>query len=126
VEQAVRTRPFLLLWCVLLLNVTAGLGVLGQAAAMIEEVFDGVSAGAIHGRVLTALSAAGLFGPTLVNYLREHWIAQGYSKARAYDATLYIMAGLLVVGFLCNRAIRSLAAPPPERAPTAELLSESG
>src|SRR5262249_58742449 len=44
VEQAVRTRAFVLLWCVLLLNVTAGLGVLGQAAAMIQEVFDGVSA----------------------------------------------------------------------------------
>src|SRR5712691_1448063 len=43
-EQAVRTRPFPLLWGVLLVNVTAGLGVLGQAAAMIQEVFDGVSA----------------------------------------------------------------------------------
>src|SRR5262249_28367148 len=44
VEQAVRTRAFVLLWCVLLLNVTAGLGVLGQAAAMVQEVFDGMSA----------------------------------------------------------------------------------
>src|SRR5207247_1189557 len=44
VERAIRTRQFSLLWCVLLLNVTAGLGVLGQAAAMIQEVFDGVSA----------------------------------------------------------------------------------
>jgi hypothetical protein len=51
----------------------------------------------------------GVLGPTLVNLLREHWIAQGYSKSHAYDATLYIMAGLLVVGFLCNQAIRPLA-----------------
>ena len=200
VEQAIRTRQFTLLWCMLLLNVTAGLGVLGQAAAMIQEVFDGVSAetagffvallsffnmggrlawawlsdrlgrrltyalffsigpllyaavplagqqrslvffvgcfalimsmygggfatmpayvadvfgaghvGAIHGRVLTALAAAGLVGPTLVNTLRELWIAQGYSKSHAYDATLYIMAGLLVLGFLCNQAVRPLA-----------------
>jgi hypothetical protein len=68
--------------------------------------------GAIYGRMLTALSVAGLLGPTLVNLLREHWIAQGYSRTHAYDATLYIMAGLLVVGFLCNRSVRAPDAPP--------------
>ena len=220
VEQAVRTRQFFLLWCVLLVNVTAGLGVLGQAAAMIQEVFDGVSAeaasffvallslfnmggrvawawlsdrlgrkatyalffslgpflyaavpfagqhrslvffvgcfavimsmygggfammpayvadlfggghvGAIHGRVLTALSAAGVLGPTLVNYLREHWIAEGYSKSHAYDATLYIMATLLVLGFLCNQAVHSIAprgVEAEEMTPTAALLGQGG
>ena len=203
VERAVRTRQFGLLWGLLLLNVAAGLGVLSQAAAMIQEVFDGVSAeaaaifvallslfnmggrvawawlsdrlgrkptyalffslgpllyatlpfagqsrslvlfvgcfavimsmygggfatmpayvadvfggghvGAIHGRVLTALAAAGLVGPTLVNYLREYWIGQGYAKNQAYDATLYIMAVFLALGFLCNQAVHPLALPP--------------
>jgi MFS family permease len=95
----------------------------------VADVFGGGHVGAIHGRVLTALSAAGLLGPTLVNYLREYWIAQGYSKSHAYDATLYIMAGLLVVGFLCNQALRPLA---PARdalaipaAPASALLGES-
>jgi hypothetical protein len=55
---------------------------------------------------------AGLLGPTLVNLLREQWIARGYSRSHAYDATLYIMASLLVLGFFCNRAVRPLGAPP--------------
>jgi MFS family permease len=102
-------------------------GGFGSMPAYVADLFGAAHVGAIHGRVLTALSAAGLLGPTLVNYLRELWIAQGYSKARAYDATLYIMAGLLVVGYLCNRAIR----PPdvsgigePDAQP--ELLGQRG
>jgi MFS family permease len=46
VREATRTREFYLLWSVLLLNVTAGLGVLGQAAPMIQEVFTGFSSSA--------------------------------------------------------------------------------
>lgn len=46
VEAAMRTREFYLLWSVLLFNVTAGLGVLGQAAPMIQEVFTGFSSSA--------------------------------------------------------------------------------
>ena len=96
--------------------------------AYVADLFGSGRVGAIHGRVLTALSAAGVLGPTLVNYLREHWIAQGYSKARAYDATLYIMAGLLVVGFVCNRAIRPPAARDADAAdaPSGEVLGERG
>lgn len=197
VEAAVRTREFYLLWSVLLLNVTAGLGVLGQAAAMIQEVFGDFSSsaaavfvamlsffnmtgrllwawlsdaigrrrtfavffvvgpllyaavpfagqqgslvlfvacfavilsmygagfalmppyiaevfgpahvGAINGRVLTALSLAGVCGPVAVNYLRQAQISRGISVGQAYDVTLFIMAALLVVGFFCNLAIK--------------------
>ena len=51
-QQALRTRQFWLLWAVLCLNVTAGIGVLAQASPMIQETFAGrVSAGAAAGFV---------------------------------------------------------------------------
>lgn len=200
VDQALKTPQFYLLWLVLCLNVTAGIGVLGQASAMSQEMFKdqftpekaaafvsllslfnmggrfvwstlsdylgrkntyfiffvlgcalyssvpytgqmhnvalfvacyavimsmyggGFSTipayladifgtkyvGAIHGKLLTAWSTAGVAGPVLVNYLRESQIAQGVAKADAYNMTMHIMAGILVVGFLCNLAIRAV------------------
>lgn len=196
-DQAILTPQFYLLWCVLFLNVTAGIGVLGQASPMIQEVFKGRISqgaaagfvgvlslfnmggrfvwssasdvigrkptyaiffllgaalygsvpllgqmgsvvlfvacfgiilsmygggfatipayladifgsqfvGAIHGRLLTAWSAAGIAGPVLVNYIREYEIAHGVDKAQAYNITMQIVAGFLFVGFLCNLAI---------------------
>jgi MFS family permease len=199
VQEAWRTQQFWLLWFVLLLNVTAGIGVLGQASAMIQEVFPGritaaaaagfvgllslanmagrflwsstsdligrratymiffvlgallyfavptvgvrrvalfvlfyavilsmygggfatipaylrdlfgtMQVGAIHGRLLTAWSTAGVLGPVLVNYIREYQIAHGVAKAASYDTTMYIMAGLLLVGFIANVVVRPL------------------
>ncbi len=199
--NAVRTPQFVLLWLVLFLNVTAGIGVLGQASAMSQEMFPGritpsAAAGfvgllslfnmggrfvwsslsdvvgrkpiyaayfglgavlyaltpvwgrqqniglfvataavilsmygagfatipaylsdlfgkaqvsAIHGRLLTAWSAAGVAGPALVNYLREYQLAQGVKAADAYGFTMDLMAGLLVVGFGCNALVRPVA-----------------
>jgi MFS family permease len=201
VNSAVRTPQFYLLWGVLFLNVTAGIGVLGQASLMIQEMFPGrvsvaaaggfvgllslfnmggrifwaslsdvigrrptymiffalgatiyaliptlghagnvllfvlgygvilsmygggfatipaylrdlfgtLNVGAIHGRLLTAWSAAGVAGPVLVNYIRQYQIDHGVAKADAYSTTMYIMAGLLIVGFLCNFMVKSLA-----------------
>jgi MFS family permease len=194
VYDAVKTPQFWLIWLVLCLNVTAGIGVLGQASAMSQEMFPGrvtpvaaagfvglmslfnmggrflwasvsdyigrkntyffffllgallyaavpytgeigalplfVAAyaviytmygggfatvpaylkdmfgtryvGAIHGLLLTAWSVAGVAGPALVNYIREYNLAHGVAKAQAYNVTMYVMAGLLVVGFICN------------------------
>lgn len=194
VDEALRTRQFWLLWGVLFLNVTAGIGVLGQASLMSQEMFPGVIdaaaaagfvgllslfnmggrffwastsdyigrkntymiffvlgvilyalvptsgqmgsivlfvlfyavilsmygggfatipaylkdvfgtqyVGAIHGRLLTAWSAAGIAGPVLVNYIREYQIDAGVARADAYTITMYIMAGLLAVGFVLN------------------------
>jgi len=220
-NQAMRTPQFWLLWAVLLLNVTAGIGVLGQASPMIQEMFpDRVSVaaaagfvgllslfnmlgrfawssisdtigrkptymiffalgaalyaltpqtgrignvvlfvvcyavimsmygggfatipaylrdqfgtarvGAIHGRLLTAWSLAGIAGPVLVNYIREYQIEHDVARAEAYTVTMYLMAGLLVVGFICNLLVRTpdparlaagaIAAPDP-LAPAAE------
>jgi hypothetical protein len=62
--------------------------------------------GAIHGRLLTAWSAAGIFGPVIVNYIREYELAHHVARDHAYSVTMYVLAGLLAVGFLCNLAIR--------------------
>jgi hypothetical protein len=62
--------------------------------------------GAIHGWLITAWSAAGVFGPVLVNYLRAYEIARGVPKADAYNLTMYLMAGLLVICFFCNLFIK--------------------
>jgi hypothetical protein len=64
--------------------------------------------GAIHGRLLTAWSAAGVFGPVIVNYMRQYQIDNGVPKAQAYNTTMYVMAGLLVIGFLCNLAMKAV------------------
>jgi MFS family permease len=200
VYQALKTPQFWLIWWVLCLNVTAGIGVLGQASAMSQEMFPGhITAtaaagfvglmslcnmggrffwasvsdfigrkntyfvffalgfvlyatvpyaggvgsvglfvacfciiismygggfatvpaylrdmfgtryvGAIHGWLLTAWSAAGVFGPVLVNYIRQYNVEHGIPKADAYNLTMYLMAALLVVGFLCNLLIRAV------------------
>jgi MFS family permease len=197
-DAALRTRQFWLLWLVLCLNVTAGIGVLGQASVMIRETFPGkvsVEAAAgfvgllslfnmggrlfwsavsdwigrratycvffaigatlyacvpfagtlgsvalfvagytliismfgggfaafpayvsdlfgtrsfapIYGRLLTAWSTAGVLGPVLINYLREHQIARGVPPGEAYTLTMYVLAGVLAVGFVCNGLIR--------------------
>jgi MFS family permease len=194
VDMAWRTPQFWLLWGVLCMNVTAGIGVLGQASPMIQEIFSGkvtpsaaagfvgllslfnmggriiwasasdylgrrytymvffllgialyslvpwfghlgsralfvaafavilsmygggfatipaylrdmfgtMNVGAIHGRLLTAWSVAGVLGPVLVNYIRQFQIDHGVPKAQAYSITMYIMCALLLVGFLCN------------------------
>lgn len=198
IDQALKTPQFYLLWLVLCLNVTAGIGVLGQASVMIQEMFKGsvtpaaaagfvgllslfnmggrffwssasdylgrkntyfvffavgaclyalvpsmgtignmamfvllyalimsmygggfatipayladifgtLYVGGIHGRLLTAWSTAGVLGPVLVNYIREYQINQGVAKADAYNVTMYIMAGILVLGFVCNLLIK--------------------
>jgi MFS family permease len=200
VYDALKTPQFWLIWWVLCLNVTAGIGVLGQASAMSQEMFPGhvtpVAAagfvgllslfnmmgrffwastsdyigrkntyfcffvigiclyctvpytgsvgsvalfvtcfviiismygggfatvpaylkdmfgtryvGAVHGWLLTAWSAAGIFGPVLVNYIRQYQIDHGVPKAQAYNTTMYIMAGLLVIGFICNLMIKAV------------------
>ena len=205
--DAIRTPQFWLLWVVLCFNVTAGIGVLGQASAMIQEVFKdritpSAAAGfvgllsifnmagrfgwaslsdkigrkatymcffalgtalyalvpltgklgsvalfvacfciilsmygggfatvpayladvfgtkyvsAVHGRLLTAWSAAGVLGPVLVNYIREFQIDHGIPKNQAYNITMYIMAVLLVVAFFANLAVKPVAARYHER-----------
>ncbi|MFM2093674.1 MAG: hypothetical protein RIS70_798 [Planctomycetota bacterium] len=78
--------------------------------AYLADLFGTQMVAAIHGRLLTAWSAAGVLGPVLVNYWNDYQIRQGIPRARAYDQTMYILAGLLVAGFLCNLLVRPVAA----------------
>jgi MFS family permease len=77
--------------------------------AYLSDLFGTQMVGAIHGRLLTAWSAAGVFGPLLVNYIREGQIAAGVPKAQAYDVTMYVLAGMIVLGLLCNLMVRPVA-----------------
>jgi MFS family permease len=77
--------------------------------AYLADLFGTQYVGAIHGRLLTAWSTAGILGPVLVNYIREYQIGHGVPNAQAYNTTMYILAGLLVIGFFCNLAVRPVA-----------------
>ena len=78
--------------------------------AYLADMFGTQMVGAIHGRLLTAWSTAGILGPVLVNYFREYQLAHGVPKAQAYDVTMYVLAGLLAVGLLCNLLISPVSA----------------
>lgn len=78
--------------------------------AYLKDLFGTMQVGAIHGRLLTAWSVAGVLGPVLVNYLRI-WLQQrGAVGVGLYAPTMYLMAGLLIIGLLCNLAVRPVAA----------------
>jgi len=70
--------------------------------AYLADIFGTQFVGAIHGRLLTAWSTAGIIGPVVVNYIREAEIAAGVPRNDVYDFTMYILAGMLVLGFICN------------------------
>jgi len=74
--------------------------------AYLRDLFGAHHVSAIHGRVLTAWSVAGVLGPVLVNYMREYQIAHGADKASAYQTVLHMVAALLVVGFFANLLVR--------------------
>jgi MFS family permease len=74
--------------------------------AYLRDLFGTIEVGAIHGRLLTAWSAAGIAGPLIVNGLADHETAAGKSGSDLYTISFFIMVGVLVVGFLANLAIK--------------------
>jgi MFS family permease len=77
--------------------------------AYLADLFGTRMVGAIHGRLLTAWSTAGVLGPVLVNYIREYQLDHGVARADAYSITMYILAGLLAVGLICNWRVKPVA-----------------
>ena len=77
--------------------------------AYLKDLFGTIQVGAIHGRLLTAWSAAGVAGPLIVNGLADAQSAAGKSGADLYTASLLVMVGVLVVGFIANLLIRPVA-----------------
>ena len=74
--------------------------------AYLADMFGTQFVGAIHGRLLTAWSMAGLLGPLLVNSLQSLWKNAGTPLDQIYGPIFYILAGLLVVGFVANLMVR--------------------
>jgi MFS family permease len=74
--------------------------------AYLADMFGTQFVGAIHGRLLTAWSTAGIIGPVVVNYIREFQLAAGVPRDKLYDTTMYILCGMLVAGLICNFLIK--------------------
>jgi MFS family permease len=94
--------------CCFLVIISMYGGGFSTVPAYLKDMFGVRYVGAIHGLLLTAWSMAGIFGPVIVNYLREYNITHGVPKAQAYNNTMYIMAGLLVIGFICNFFVKAV------------------
>ena len=72
--------------------------------AYLKDLFGTYQVGAIHGRLLTAWSAAGVLGPLIVNAIVD---AQSDLVGPAkYTLSFSIMIGLLVIGFVANELVR--------------------
>jgi MFS family permease len=74
--------------------------------AYLRDLFGTYQVGAIHGRLLTAWSTAGVLGPVIVNAIADAQIAAGVQGPGRYTVAFSIMIGLLVIGFICNELIR--------------------
>jgi MFS family permease len=96
---------FVLCFCIIISMYGGGFS---TVPAYLRDMFGTRYVGAIHGLLLTAWSAAGIFGPVLVNYIREYNVTHNVAKADAYNTTMYIMAGLFVIGFICNFFVRAV------------------
>ena len=76
--------------------------------AYLADVFGTQFVGAIHGRLLTAWSTAGIVGPVIVNYMHDSRKAAGIPADQIYIPIFYVLAGLLAAGFVANLLIRPL------------------
>jgi MFS family permease len=77
--------------------------------AYLRDLFGPYNVSAIHGRLLTAWSVAGIVGPLIVNGILDHYIATHMPREQAYPLILHIMSGLLVVGFIANLMVRPVS-----------------
>ncbi|MCO7240717.1 OFA family MFS transporter [Aeromicrobium sp. CnD17-E] len=91
--------------------------------AYLRDLFGTFQVGAIHGRLLTAWSAAGVAGPLIVNGFLDARGEPGALTAADYRPALLTMVGVLAVGFVANLLVRPVASrfhEPHGAEPTAE------
>ncbi len=99
---------FVATFCVILSMYGAGFATI---PAYLRDMFGTYQVGAIHGRLLTAWSAAAIAGPSIVTYLRDYQTKTLHVAPKdAYSTAIYVMAGLLAVGFVCNLLVRPVDA----------------
>jgi MFS family permease len=101
--EAGRIAVFVTIFCVILTMYGGGFATI---PAYLADLFGTQHVGAIHGRLLTAWSVAGIVGPVVVNYIREFQLARGVPPDQAYNFTMYVLAAMLLGGLLCNLLIR--------------------
>ncbi|WP_431874701.1 OFA family MFS transporter [Micromonospora marina] len=102
------TALFVLLACVILSFYGGGFA---TVPAYLRDLFGTFEVGAIHGRLLTAWSAAGVAGPLIVNAFLDAQGEPGTLTAAAYRPALFTMVGVLAVGLVANVLVR----PVPQR-----------
>jgi MFS family permease len=100
--------------------------------AYLADMFGTQFVGAIHGRLLTAWSTAGIIGPVVVNYLREFQLAAGVPRDQLYNSTMYVLCAMLVAGLICNFLIKpvnpkwNMSAEEVAKLQAASAKSEAG
>lgn len=97
---------FVAAFCVILSMYGGGFA---TVPAYLADLFGTQMVGAIHGRLLTAWATAGILGPVVVNYMREYQLSLGIPREQVYNQTMYILVGMLVIGFICNLLVRPVA-----------------
>ncbi|MFI9494637.1 MULTISPECIES: L-lactate MFS transporter [Streptomyces] len=85
-------------------------GGFATAPAYLRDLFGTYQVGAIHGRLLTAWSTAGVLGPLIVNRVADAGERAGHSGPGLYTTSLVVMTVLLAVGFVANECIRPVHA----------------
>ncbi|CCK26249.1 integral membrane transporter [Streptomyces davaonensis JCM 4913] len=98
------SKPLFILCALVILSFYGG----GFATipAYLKDLFGSHQVGAIHGRLLTAWSTAGVLGPLIVNWIADRQEEAGKTGASLYGLSFGIMIGLLVVGFVANELVR--------------------
>jgi MFS family permease len=94
---------FVAIFCVILTMYGGGFATI---PAYLADSFGVGHVSAIHGRLLTAWSVAGVIGPQLVSYIREYQLGHGVAASDAYTLTMYILVALLGIGLICNLAVK--------------------
>ncbi|GAB3468068.1 OFA family MFS transporter [Actinophytocola sediminis] len=94
--------------------------------AYLRDLFGTYQVGAIHGRLLTAWSAAGIAGPLIINGFLDAQGKPGELVASDYRPALFTMVGVLAVGFVANLLVRPVAARFHEAAEHTDAFAEAG
>ncbi|MGK2913288.1 MAG: OFA family MFS transporter [Porticoccaceae bacterium] len=106
-SAAAGNTPLFVGACCLILSMYGG--GFATVPAYLADLFGTQMVGAIHGRLLTAWSRAGILGPVVVNYMREYQLGLGIPREQIYNQTMYILVGMLAIGLICNLMMRPLA-----------------
>ncbi|AII52140.1 OFA family MFS transporter [Hymenobacter sp. APR13] len=111
---------FVVVSCVILTMYGGGFATI---PAYLSDLFGKLQVGAIHGRLLTAWSTAGVLGPVIVNYLHGSAKDKGLVGAAAYQSVFYTMAILLVVGLVANFLVKPVAERYFEKEPAKKTVA---